>query len=192
MRTGRYTLPLAPSGEIDRRGFCQLLGACVAGLALTGCGGDGDAVHTGPLDPVDGGGDDQPGPDGSPGTIDARLPPDAAQSTCTPSATDVGAPGSFAQGTATLISAKRVYIVRDANGLYAVSSQCTHNSSATLGVSSGHFRCPRHGAQFQFDGTIISGPVFSPLVHYSLCLLGNGHVAVDTSVHVAASTRLDA
>lgn len=194
MRSGRITLPLAPTGEIDRRGFCQLAAACFAGLALGGCGGDSDVIHTGPLDQPDGGGgDDDPRPDGAM-MIDARLPPDAsAVGTCTGSGqVDVGGPGTFAINTATLFLAQRLFIVRDSGGLYAVSSQCTHHSSATLDVSSGRFHCPRHGALFTFNGDVISGPVIFGLVHYSLCLLDNGHVGVATSSTVPQSTRLDA
>lgn len=195
MRSARITLPLVPSGEIDRRGFCQLAAACFAGLALGGCGGDSDVIHTGPLDEPDGdSGDDQPMPDGAVGAIDARLPPDASTvGTCTGSGqVDVGAPGTFAINTATLFLAQRLYIVRDSGGLYAVSSQCTHHSSATLGISSGRFRCPRHGAIFTYNGDVVSGPVVFGLVHYSLCLLGTGHVGVNPGVTASQSARLDA
>ena len=176
------------SSEIDRRGFCQLLASCVAGLAFAGCTDDGDVIHTGPLDTPDGPSDD---PDGALGTPDAGMA-DASGATCGGGEADVGAPTAFTLGTATLFLGSRIYVVRDAGGLFAVSSQCTHHSSATNAVSSGHFRCPRHGAQFTFDGAIISGPVNQGLVHFALCTLPNGHVGVDTTMHVPAATRLDA
>lgn len=187
MRSGRITLPLAPTGGIDRRGFCQLVGACVAGLAIGGCTDDGNVIQTGPLQD----GPDDGGPDAPPGHPDAAMP-DASAGTCTGTQTDVGAPTSFATGTATLFTNSRIYIVRDAGGLFAVSSRCTHRTTETIGVTSGHFRCPRHGAQFTFTGTVTVGPAILPLAHYALCLLGNGHVGVDTTTTVPAGTRLDA
>ncbi|MCA9673734.1 MAG: Rieske (2Fe-2S) protein [Myxococcales bacterium] len=193
----RVVLPLA---ELDRRSFCRAFAVGAAGaMALSACAEDGDAVQTGPVgsEPPD-----QVGPDaGDPNSPDAGhvttpdaapTPIDAAPSgpTCGTGAVDVGAPTSFASGTATLISASSVFIVRDAGGLYAVSSRCTHEN-ATNGVSSGRFRCPRHGALFNFDGSIISGPVSQPLKHYALCTMSNGHVGVDKSQVVSTSTRLD-
>jgi len=189
MSSGRVTLPLAPTGGIDRRGFCQLVGACVAGFALVGCTDGGDPIHTGPLDTPDGP-EDPNAPDARPGQVDARMPDASNQSTCSGTPTDLGAPTSFAMSTATLFTNSRIYIVRDAGGLFAVSSRCTHRTTETIGVTSGHFRCPRHGAQFTFEGTVTVGPASSPLAHFSLCLLGNGHVGVDTTLHVSSGTRL--
>jgi len=182
---------------ISRRDFCSLAG-CAAGVALAGCtvGPDG-VVQTGPLGASpdarpggpDAGGRDAGAVDGRM-SVDARPTPDAPNAdACTGSAQDVGAPSSFAMSTPVKFSTGRFFVVRDAGGLYAVSSACTHEGVIT-NVVQGVFLCPRHGAQFTFAGDIISGPVSTPLVHYAMCLLPNGHAGVDTSTIASKSARL--
>jgi Rieske Fe-S protein len=60
-----------------------------------------------------------------------------------------------------------------------------------MGTSSGHFLCPRHGAEFTYNGAIIGGPVNRPLEHYPMCVLSSGHLGVDTSTTTTASDRLN-
>ena len=134
--------------------------------------------------------DARPQPDAPFGTPDARPMPDAGGGpTCSGTPTDCGAPpSSFAMNQPKIVGSK-FFVVRDSGGLYAVSAKCTHEG-ATNGVSGGVFLCPRHGAQFTFNGDIISGPVFTGLVHYQMCVLGNGNVGVNTAVTVSQSTRM--
>jgi nitrite reductase/ring-hydroxylating ferredoxin subunit len=82
-----------------------------------------------------------------------------------------------------------MFVARDAGGLYALTARCTHEG-ATCIVQSGDFYCPRHGAEFTFDGAVISGPVSHPLGHYGLCILSNGNLGLQTSTTVSATTRL--
>lgn len=177
--------------DLSRRDFCGL--AC-AGLAAAACTGSTSAIQTGAL----GGGDDDASPDANnPG--DGPNPQqdggvtggDAASSTvaCTTTMIDVGAASSFALNTPVYVSAAKCFIVRDAGGLYAVSAKCTHEG-AIMNVSGSDYRCPRHGALFKFDGTIVSGPVSQALVHYAMCDAAGGHVAVETSMTVSKTQRL--
>jgi cytochrome b6-f complex iron-sulfur subunit len=83
------------------------------------------------------------------------------------------------------------FVVRDSGGLYALTSKCTHQG-ATLEAETSDFYCPRHGAEFNLDGTVTKGPASTNLPHYAMCLLSSGHAAVDTSMTVSQSTRLDA
>ncbi len=171
------------------------LAGCV-GLAVVGCSdGSLGGVQTGPL------GNDDNGPDGGnptdARTADARVPIDGkapvdgeSAAACTGSATDVGAATTFVTGTPVYFSSGKFFVVRDAGGLYAVTAVCTHEG-ATCAVSGSEFHCPRHGADFTFDGAIISGPVSRPLAHYGMCILSNGHAGVTTTT-VAATQRLDA
>jgi len=179
---------------LSRRGFCTL----AAGCAVTACAADGGLVQIGPIG--GGSGDDTKLPDADPGSPDANrtVPPDAMVSpdastnpACASGVTDVGLPSAFALNTPKLFSTKGFFVVRDSGGLYALSALCTHEF-ATMGVSSGHFLCPRHGAEFTFNGAIIGGPVNRPLVHYPMCVMSSGHVGVDTSTTTTASDRLNA
>ncbi len=183
--------------ELSRRDFCALAGC--AALAIVGCtDGDAGVVQTGALGDTPDAPDHPGDPDAKPGSPDAHLydakpgSPDAAPSTgpaCTGTATDCGAASVFVAGSPKIFSSGRFFVVRDSGGLYAVSSICTHEG-ATNGISSGHFRCPRHGATFTFNGDILGGPVSRGLVHYAMCIMSGGNVGVMTSQQVASTTRL--
>jgi nitrite reductase/ring-hydroxylating ferredoxin subunit len=170
--------------ELSRRDFCAL---AAGSLALIGCvdGGSG-AIQTGAL----GGGDDQSPADSGVGH-DAPGADAAMGAVCSGTPIDVGPPSMFVLNTPVAFATNKFFVVRDAGGLYALSSSCTHEG-VTCGVSSGRFRCPRHGALFTFNGAVVSGPVSQPLVHYSMCTMSNGHVGVTKSALVSATTRLNA
>jgi len=81
------------------------------------------------------------------------------------------------------------FVMRDANGLYALTARCTHEG-VTVQDTGSQYYCPSHGARFTYNGAVISGPTSTPLKHYAMCTLPNGHVGVQTSITVSASTRL--
>jgi cytochrome b6-f complex iron-sulfur subunit len=169
---------------ISRRDFCAFAG----GLALAACtDGSTGVIHTGAL----GGGDDDNGPDAMKPPPDGGVMPDGTVAgACVGAATDIGkTPASIALNQPFYYSTSKVFVVRDSGGLYALTAKCTHEG-ATCVVQGSDFYCPRHGAQFTFNGAVISGPVFVPLVHYGLCLLSNGNLGLQTSMTVSASTRL--
>jgi len=59
---------------------------------------------------------------------------------------------------------ERVFVVRDANGLAALSSTCTHlGCSVRWDAASRLFRCPCHGGTYRPDGTVAGGPPPAPL-----------------------------
>jgi nitrite reductase/ring-hydroxylating ferredoxin subunit len=173
--------------ELSRRDFCAF--AC--GVALVGCS-DSDSssiVQTGALGP---GGDDDGNPIDAPNQPpdDGSVTPDGSTAgACIGTATDCGAPSSFIAGTPKYFSAGKFFVVRDSGGIYALTSSCTHEGATTI-VQGSDFYCPRHGAQFTFNGAVVSGPVITGLAHYSACLLPNGNVGVQTSMKVSSSTRL--
>ncbi len=176
--------------EVSRRSFCAM--SC-AGLAafLASCTDSSGVVTTGPLGDEPDAAPAQPG-DPDAGTTDAAIgAPDASAGgpTCSGGQVDCGAAQAIAIGAPKKIAGTNIYVVRDAGGLFAVSSKCTHEG-AQNSVTSGHFHCPRHNANFNFDGSIISGPVSRALAHYALCVLASGNVGVDTSKTVTAATRL--
>ena len=175
---------------VSRRGFCGGVATCVGIATVASCfDGGSSVITTGPLG----------GPEGSNGQQpDANNPPpppmDAPGTTGTCPAsgvTDVGAPSAFATNSPQYFSSGNFFVVRDSGGLYALTARCTHEG-ATCVDSQGEFYCPRHGAEFTYNGDIISGPVSTGLVHYAMCTLANGHVGVVKSQTVSKSQRLNA
>ena len=182
---------------LSRRDLFALAG-CAGLAALAACtDGSNSGVQTGPLGGTPDGHEPGDGPTAIDGhssqhdaSVDAALPADAGiVATCTGSETDVGAPATFQTGVPIYFSSGKFFVVRDAGGLYAMTAACTHEG-ATCSVSGSSIRCPRHGALFKYDGTIISGPVSQPLSHYAMCTLANGHVGVIRTA-VSKSQRLD-
>ncbi len=163
--------------DITRRDLFTLAAGCV-GLSMIACtDGDTGAIGTGAIGGL---------PDAGTRAPDAGT---STGATCGATATDVGDPSTFVADKPVYFSTGRFYVVRDASGLFALTSRCTHEG-AVCTVSGTRYRCPRHGALFTFDGTIVSGPVSSPLQHYAVCVLANGHIGVDTSKPVAKTVRL--
>jgi nitrite reductase/ring-hydroxylating ferredoxin subunit len=104
-------------------------------------------------------------------------------------AIDVGMPSSFSLNQPVYVASKNVFIVRDASGLYALTARCTHQG-VTVDARTTEFYCTGHGATFNFNGDVTHGPATTPLQHYAMCMLSNGHVGVDTSMPVAKTVRL--
>lgn len=116
--------------------------------------------------------------------------PDAG-GTCGTDSIDVGPASTFVSQMPVFFSSGIFFVVRDANGLYAVSATCTHEGG-TINVMGSDYVCPRHGAQFAFDGNVLAGPAVLPLPHYEMCMLANGNVGVNPTVQIAATQRLSA
>ncbi|MEO6772751.1 MAG: Rieske (2Fe-2S) protein [Kofleriaceae bacterium] len=115
---------------------------------------------------------------------------------CGNSGVDVGAASTYMMNVPVIITAKRLVIVRDSGGLYAMSASCTHEGvTVCVGTASGcassgsQLYCTRHGAGFSFTGAVLHGPANSPLPHYAMCTLANGNLGVLTSMIVSATTR---
>jgi Rieske Fe-S protein len=123
---------------------------------------------------------------------------------------------NLAIGQATLFNVDddtAVVVVRDVNGLYAMSGICTHQcclvslcgddvcsklgtnpggcnatAVATPSVTGAAIICPCHGSAFAIDGSVLTGPAIRPLPHYGLVLDGDDAL-VDTSRAVGSTTR---
>ena len=83
----------------------------------------------------------------------------------------------------------RILVGRDAGGLYAMTSVCTHNQCdlsvyGTLTDSGISCRC--HGSGFSRTGERVKGPAIMPLKHFKV------DVAADCTISVDASTAVDA
>lgn len=164
--------------------------ATLAAAALTACSASGTSTLTS---------DDAGFPDddsGAPGddastTRDSSADTgagDTGTGTCPAAATSAGPLSNYPQGR---WKANGAYIVgHDANGLFAFSTNCTHQGCALNPPSptTGATSCPCHGARFDGNGAVTAGPALTPLPHFELTLC-NGTVYVNMRKTVVASTR---
>ena len=98
----------------------------------------------------------------------------------------VGRPDDIAPGTVLVVAKHKLYVVRSAEGFYALSSVCTHLGCMTRYVpESAQLACPCHGSRFSLDGRVAAGPAPRPLRRLQITL-ERGVLVVDSSVQVAA------
>ena len=96
-------------------------------------------------------------------------------------------------GTVRQVPSFPVFIGRDAAGLYALTSTCTHAGCDVEAQGTGDaasFFCPCHGSTFDRNGGVTHGPAPSPLVHFAVELDAAGNVTIHGAVQVAAATRV--
>lgn len=73
-----------------------------------------------------------------------------------------------------------VWIVRNTEGFYALSTVCTHLGCTPNWLpSDGKFKCPCHGSGFVITGINIEGPAPRPLERYKITLATDGQILID-------------
>jgi cytochrome b6-f complex iron-sulfur subunit len=78
--------------------------------------------------------------------------------------------------------AQRVWIIRIADGMYALNAVCTHlGCTPNWFASEERFKCPCHGSNFLMDGTNVAGPAPVPLYRAAIKLNLQGEIEVDKS-----------
>src|SRR5207302_1172765 len=98
---------------LSRRQFCVVTGA---GMVVGACGSGGGT----------GGGDGGGGDLGVP--LDMTVGPDLADPTCpVNNKLNAGPTSKFAVGASTFFQCSHLFVLRDASGIYAMSSACTHD-----------------------------------------------------------------
>ena len=157
---------------ISRRHFCGAIAGCLGIATVASCGGGGGSSSGG-------------GPDAG-ATADGQTGGTCPQT----GARDVGAASTFMTGKPVYFQTGNFWVVRDAGGLYALTARCTHEGGTTV-VKGSDFYCPRHGAQFDFNGTVVRGPANTPLVHLAMCTTASGNAGVISSQTVPAAQRLN-
>jgi nitrite reductase/ring-hydroxylating ferredoxin subunit len=82
-------------------------------------------------------------------------------------------------------------LLKDATGIYAMTTICTH-MGCTVGLPIGtRITCPCHGSQYDLGGGNLVGPAILPLVHFPVTEPSPGaFLVVNTAQTVSASTRL--
>ena len=76
-----------------------------------------------------------------------------------------------------------VWIVREADGFYALIAVCTHlGCSPNWLAAENKFKCPCHGSGFYRTGINFEGPAPRPLERARIVLADDGQILVDKSV----------
>ncbi|MCG3176021.1 MAG: Cytochrome b6-f complex iron-sulfur subunit [Candidatus Omnitrophica bacterium] len=75
-----------------------------------------------------------------------------------------------------------VWIVRSSEGIFALSTICTHLGCTPNWLSSeNRFKCPCHGSGFYKSGINFEGPAPRPLERYRIQLADDGQILIDKS-----------
>ena len=79
-------------------------------------------------------------------------------------------------------------VVATANNKFvALSKACTHQgTTVNFQKATNVIRCPNHGSEFNFDGSVKKGPAASPLTVFKTTLSANGEFAERKSLDAAA------
>lgn len=95
-----------------------------------------------------------------------------------------GSPADFAVGKVDeRFKAKYgAWIVRDEEGIYALSTVCTHLGCTPNWLEGeSKFKCPCHGSGYHKDGVNFEGPTPRPLERYAIALSDDGQIVIDKS-----------
>lgn len=100
-----------------------------------------------------------------------------------PSLFRAGPPSEFAMGVDERFKdAQSVWIVRSADGIFALSTVCTHLGCTPNWLPSElKFKCPCHGSGFRPSGLHFEGPAPRPLERFAVSLDESGSIRVDKS-----------
>jgi cytochrome b6-f complex iron-sulfur subunit len=95
---------------------------------------------------------------------------------------NAGRPDQYQPESVTLDPATGIYVIRTAEGFYALSAVCTHLGCLTAWKPElNQIACPCHGSKFRRDGTKIEGPAPKPLPWLRVWLSDDGDLMVDRS-----------
>ena len=95
---------------------------------------------------------------------------------------NAGKPDRYPADSVTLDPETAIYVVRSAEGFYALSAVCTHLGCLTAWKPElGIIACPCHGSKFQRTGVKIEGPAPKPLPWLRMWLNEDGDLLVDRS-----------
>ena len=100
----------------------------------------------------------------------------------------IGKPEDIPIGTDRVIEDVKIRIVRDNEGIYAVSLICTHLGCIVSKTEKG-YSCPCHGSKFNQKGDNISGPAPKGLNWLEVSRLPSGKLIVNTNKFVPAGKK---
>ena len=100
---------------------------------------------------------------------------------------------AFAVGAVQAVPGAPAIIARDAGGLYAMTSTCTHEGcdmKTNGSISPAAIVCSCHDSRFDVTGKHISGPANTPLEHFEVTVDASGNITIRGANLVAATDRL--
>ena len=100
----------------------------------------------------------------------------------------VNLPETLAPGTPFIPPGRSVALFKDADGIFAISTVCTHLGCIVKNNPEG-FECPCHGSRFSLDGSVVKGPAPKALAWRKVTGKGNALV-VDEGEAVPAGTKV--
>jgi cytochrome b6-f complex iron-sulfur subunit len=100
----------------------------------------------------------------------------------------IGKPEEFPTGTVKKLDDKKVFISADTDGLYAISSECTHLGCIVHATEDG-FQCPCHGSKFNKNGKVTDGPAPRNLPWLKIDRHMDGNLVVDAAREIKAGTK---
>ncbi len=102
----------------------------------------------------------------------------------------VALPEALPPGEAFVPPGRAVAVFRGADGIYAVSTICTHLGCVVKANAEG-FECPCHGSRFLADGTVLRGPAPQALPWLKVSVSG-GALTIDEATTVPPGTKVNA
>ena len=91
-----------------------------------------------------------------------------------------GKPADYPLGSVTLLSPRKVWVVREEKGIYALIAVCTHLSCQPRWQEKEQiFECPCHGGMFRKNGVNFAGPPPKPLDRARVSVGGDGRLLID-------------
>lgn len=103
----------------------------------------------------------------------------------------IGSPSDFPAGSATFLPDRRLFVFNGPDGLFCISSICTHLGCNVRHIGTG-FECPCHGSRYDENGRVIHGPAPKSLAWYSVTLSPREELIVDLDKPVGPEFRLRA
>lgn len=105
----------------------------------------------------------------------------------------VGAVASFPIGSRTVIEGRGIAVIRERDGVHAISLVCTHLGCLIRPVENDSecgYACPCHGSRFTMAGEVLDGPAPRDLPWYEVYVDLAGDLVVDTSKVNERRTKL--
>jgi cytochrome b6-f complex iron-sulfur subunit len=114
--------------------------------------------------------------------------PKAAVSASPAKKFSISLPDTLQEGEAFIPPGRNVAVFRDAEGVFAISTVCTHLGCIVKASANG-FDCPCHGSGFEKNGAVRKGPAPKPLPWLKVVASGNT-ITIDEDSKVKTGTKV--